>query len=373
MEEQAALPDEEYYQGDEEEEPVDFFTTITAEAKINPGFKALRDNETFTGARGIVEPMMRWYQDADGNFIEQFQTTGFDARIFELYLFAVFTEMDFEISRIHAVPDFVCSSPFGEFSVEAVTLNPSRDEAGNTVSQPPHDTVDEMRAYINEYMPIRFAGALKSKLEKKYWEKDHVAGKPLLFAVQDFSAPGSMMYTRSGFERYMAGYEHDYEKDADGKLIIKPKKVENHIWGTKIVPSGFFRQECSEHVSAVLFSNSGTISKFSRMGVVAGFGSPNVTTFRLGLAVDHDPNATKPRFFRVQVDGDKYSEEWREGIDIWHNPNALYPLDPDLLPGMAHHMIQPDGNVVSYTPDWHPLSSQTRHFLATAYSEPQTT
>ena len=371
MEEQAALPDEEYYQGDEKDEPVDFFASIAAEAKLNPGFKALRGNEIFAAARGVVEPMMRWYRDADGNFIEQFQTTGFDARIFELYLFAVFTEMGFEISRIHAVPDFVCSSPFGEFSVEAVTLNPSRDDAGNAVAQPPHDTVEEMQAYINEYMPIRFGGALKSKLDKKYWEKEHVAGKPLLFAIQDFSAPGSLMYTRSAFERYMTGYDHGYEKDMDGKLTIKPKKVDTHTWGPKVVPSGFFRQAGSEHVSAVLFSNSGTISKFSRMGVVAGFGSPNVLTSRLGIVVNHDPNATEPRIFRVEVDLERYSEEWREGIDIWHNPHALHPLDPDLLPGMAHHMLQPDGNVVSFTPDWHPLSSQTRHVLLTSEGDPE--
>jgi hypothetical protein len=38
--------------------------------------------------------MMHWYEDPDGNFIEQFQTTGFDARLWELYLFAMFCEAE---------------------------------------------------------------------------------------------------------------------------------------------------------------------------------------------------------------------------------------------------------------------------------------
>jgi hypothetical protein len=36
--------------------------------------------------------MMRWYEDADGNFVEQFQTTGFNARLWELYLFTTLVE-----------------------------------------------------------------------------------------------------------------------------------------------------------------------------------------------------------------------------------------------------------------------------------------
>jgi hypothetical protein len=33
-------------------------------------------------------------------------------------------------------------------------------------------------------MPIKYAGPLTAKLAKKYWEKKHVKGKPLLFAIQ---------------------------------------------------------------------------------------------------------------------------------------------------------------------------------------------
>lgn len=62
--------------------------------------------------------MMRWYEDADGNFVEQFQTTGFDARVWELYLFATLSEVGYVIDRPHPAPDFTVRGPTGKFCLE---------------------------------------------------------------------------------------------------------------------------------------------------------------------------------------------------------------------------------------------------------------
>jgi hypothetical protein len=35
---------------------------------------------------------MRYYQDVEGNFIQLFKSTGFDARLWKLYLFPATTE-----------------------------------------------------------------------------------------------------------------------------------------------------------------------------------------------------------------------------------------------------------------------------------------
>jgi hypothetical protein len=359
MERLSMAPDEEYYQGDEKGSPVNFFASVRSNEKLNRGFLALRDEERFSAARGIIEPMMRWYRDIDGNFIEQFQTTGFDARIWELYLFAAFTEMSYDIDREFPAPDLSCRNPLTEFFVEAVTLNPSKDENGNDINVIPDDFGADMRSYLEEYMPIRFAGALISKLAKRYWDLPHVAGKPLLFAIQDFSAPRSMTYTRSAFEAYVTGYRHFAERDDTNKLVIRPEKIGEHRWKTKSVPSGFFEQPEADNVSAILFSNSGTLNKFNRMGRLVGFGSSRVHMHRVGLAVNHDPNSSEPNAFRQNVSDSAYQETWEEGIDIWHNPKAKYPLNPRLFPGCAHHRLLKGGQVQSLTPEWHPLSSTT--------------
>lgn len=37
-------------------------------------------------------------------------------------------------------------------------------------------------------------------------------------------------------------------------------------------------------------------------------------------------------------------------MDVFHNPNALHPLDPDVLPGAARHQLMPDRQTGSSSP-----------------------
>jgi len=257
MEAIAALPDSEYYQGDERGKPVDFLTPVVPAQRLNPNFVRLREHEFFSPARGIIEEMMRWYEDADGNFVQQFQTTGFDARIWELYLFASFREMFYTIERTQPVPDFACVNPGAKFFVEAVTVNPTQDSAGIVVPEPDIATPGQFDAYRLHYMPIKFGSSLTSKLSKRYWELPHVAGNPLLFAIQDFSAPQSMLRSRSAFETYVYGYCHDWERDAQGTLRILPRRVKTHRWGLKEIPSGFFDRQMPKTCQRFFFRTAG--------------------------------------------------------------------------------------------------------------------
>jgi hypothetical protein len=219
-----------------------------------------------------------------------------------------------------------------------------------------------MQAFQREYMPIKYGSALTSKLAKRYWERPHVVGKPLVFAIHDFHAPRSMLMTRSALPVYLYGYDHDWDYDSEGRLQIHPRKIATHRWGDKVIPAGFFDLPDAENVSAILFSTSGTVSKFNRMGVLAGFGSPRVRLVREGFVIDHDPNAEAPRHFRHDVNAPGYSETWVEGLEVYHNPRARYPLAVDMFPGSAHLYLLPNGLVKSLTPDWHPLSSVTYAF-----------
>src|SRR5579863_5163090 len=128
---------------------------------------------------------MHYYEDIDGNFVEQFQSDGFDARFWELYVFALLTEAGFVFDRSYSAPDFLCEGWPGRIFVEAVTVNPTR--SGNLVVEPPVPTEkDDVVAYLKHYMPIKWGGALTTKLHKEYWNLPHVGDKPIVFAVQDF-------------------------------------------------------------------------------------------------------------------------------------------------------------------------------------------
>lgn len=176
----------------------------------------------------------------------------------------------------------------------------------------------------------------------------------------DFHAPQSMIRARTGLSIYLYGYDHDWHHDGQGQLVIEPRRVAEHRWGEKVIPSGFFDQEGAEHISAVLFNNSATLSKFNRMGFVAGFGSRRVQMVRAGTALNPDPNAAEPLRFTIAVDAD-YHETWSEGLEIYHNPRALHPLDPRHFPTAMHHNLQQDGQVASHkmVEEFHPLASMT--------------
>jgi hypothetical protein len=360
LEQAAMAPDDEHYQGHRRVPPVDFFTPIVPLKRSHESFRRLIEQEGYGPARGIIEPMMRWYQDVDGNFIEQFQTTGFDARLWELYLFAMLTEVGVVMDRTQPAPDFVGQSLWGPLAVEAVTANPTRDERGALVPPPPLGTDEETKAFLADYMPIRFGSALYSKLNKEYWTKAHVRGKPFALAIQDYSLPGSMTFTHSALGLYLYGYAHDWTHDDEGKLIVTPRRIISHKWGTKEIPSGFFFLPGAENISAVLANNSGTISKFNRMGMLAGFGSDCIHMVRRGTALNPDPNASQPLTFQKIVGAPGYEESWIEGCEVFHNPIAAVPLDPELLPGALHLRLREDGQVVPIAmPDWHPLGSWT--------------
>jgi hypothetical protein len=93
------------------------------------------------------------------------------------------------------------------------------------------------------------------------------------------------------------------------------------------------------------------------MGRQAGYGDPDIKVVRTGYCYDHNPKALTPKVFSYEVN-ESSIEIWSEGIDIYHNPNAKIPLDPDAFPYAGHHMIK-DGDIVSMLPDFHPYSSWT--------------
>ena len=357
LEQAAMAPDEEHYQGHRKSVPSDFFTPVVPQERLNVNFRSLIETPGFGPARGIIEPMMRWYEDADGNFIEQFQTAGFDARLWELYLFATLVEMGFVRDRARAAPDFVVGGLMGQLAIEAATVNPTMAKTGAVVPPPPVETQEDMQKFLQDYMPIKFGSSLYSKLGKEYWSREHVRDLPFAIAIQDFSSPGSMIVTRPALQLYLYGYDQDIETN-NGKRVVRPRRVTTHRWEGKEIPSGFFFLPGAENVSAVLFSSSGTLSKFNRMGYAAGFARGGIKMRREGIAYQNRPGATGPEHFAQEI-GPEYTETWTEGLDVYHNPRAVRPIPAELLPGAAHHYLMGNGVIKSMVPAWHPVGSRT--------------
>lgn len=58
------------------------------------------------------------------------------------------------------------------------------------------------------------------------------------------------------------------------------------------------------------------------MGVAAGFGGGNVVLIREGRAYVPDPDADGATPY-LHVVGEGYPETWVQGMEVYHNPNAL--------------------------------------------------
>lgn len=347
-----ALPEEAYFQGDEHGAPVDFFTSVVPENRINPTFSRLIKEERFSPARDLIGAMMPFFEDTDGNFVEQFQTTGFDPRLWELYLFATFTELGYAHEEGVAVPDLLLSGPAGRIAIEATTANPPQMGA-----LPNPKTDDEVRAYLENYVQIKLGRALMRKLyhKQRYWDAAGVDGAPFVIALQDFHAPAAMTRIVPLATEYVFGIRHSI---IDGKRKIE--RLTEHTYGSMREPSNFFGFDEAENVSAVLLNPQGTITKFNRLGYIAGFGNRDVRMVRSGLARGElNQGDPRPTMFHQDVHDPAYAESWIEGAVVLHNPNARIPLDPDLVPGAGHEFLEPDGRIMSMLPDFQPYISRT--------------
>lgn len=352
MKEQYKKPDEAYYQGDAPSPPTDFFTHVVAEDRLNPIFRALSTEEKYSPARELIEAMMRFYEDTDGNFVEQFQTTAFDARIWELYLFATFTELGYAPASNLAIPDFLFSGPSGSVGVEATSVNPP-----NTGGVKPPDNKAGLIAYMENYVPIKLAGVLRRKLQKKtpYWKAAEMKDVPFVIAVQDFHSPGKMRAITFAMTEYVFGVRHSI--DENGPLI---EWIKEHVWGNRREKSGFFRYPNAENISAVIVNAQGTLPKFNRLGYLARFGSRRVRMVRTGFARDEgNLENPVPKPFEHKVHEPGYTETWVEGMVVLHNPQARIKLHPQMIPGASHEFLQADGRIMSLVPEFHPVFSQT--------------
>ncbi len=329
------------------------FKLIVKEKVMPEDFKQLTQNELFSPAKELISEIAYSFEDPDGNYIEQFQSTGFNSRMWELYLYALFHELNFTINRDFNAPDYVIEKGASRVCVEAVTVNPSQHKD----NEPEPTTNEEIAALLKDYMPIKYGSPLFSKLKKKYWEKDHVKGNPLLIAIHDFHQKDSMIWSRSALEKYLYGAERTHSFGVGG-VKQEVEKIEEHKWGDKVIPSNFFALEEAKHISAVIHSNQATIGKFMRMGYLAEFGRRDLDIRFVGKCIHF--NDQIPRDFDFDVTGDNYDEFWSDSVTIYHNPNAITPLDHELFPEVAHIFF--NGEMFSsLKPRYYPIYGRTKY------------
>ncbi len=169
----------------------DLFQPIIDVKKLSSSFDYVRTHPVAEPARIMTNEIFQDFPNPDGNFVEQFQTTGFDARTFELYIFAYLSRSGFQVKRDYDRPDFIVTRNGVSSAIEVTTVNPNQKIEYGTAPSPQRElSEEELQEKLQNELPVRFGSPLFSKLNDKYWELEQCKGIP--FDLTPFYSPLSM-------------------------------------------------------------------------------------------------------------------------------------------------------------------------------------
>ncbi len=339
---------------------MDMFIPIVDDTKLHPSFKAMSTGPYHQAARRLMNEIFTTYEDKDGNFLEQFQTSGFDQRTFELFLFTYFMQGGYSLDQSNPAPDFLIANQEGvTVAIEATTANSSATQPKQTET-----FEEEFQRKILHELPTVFGSSLYSKLNhehdgKKYWELPQCKGKPFVIALQTFHEQNSLAYPDAGLATFLYGLQ-PVAKRTDGSLVVKFDRIEEHQRENKApISSSFFDWPECENISAVMFCNTGSVPKFNRMGCQEKYHDPKkIKLFRFGECYDHNEQAHLPMLFEYDVENPPIKETWGQGISVFLNPRAKVPLSPSFFKDATHYYLI-DGELVGEPSGFHPFNSVT--------------
>lgn len=333
--------------------------------KTGKNFNLLVDNDGFVPARRVIDSIPQDFINKDGNFIKQFQTTEFNQRLWELLLYKLFSNTGFQvIDSEHEYPDFEIDKNGQKIFIEAVSTNPTDNDSISPLLLKglKSNLFESIKAFIsnqllNQYS-LKISNALYSKLQKEYWTKDWVAGFPLVIAINAFHNPYTSMIPDSKIIEYLYKKKLKVKTDKKGNQKSEYSETVDIEFDNRKKPSGFFELPNSENISAVIFYNEKPLWKFNRMGYL-DTDSESCLMSRYGFQFDASPGALKPKEFNYIVNRDNHTEDWKEGVSIFHNPNALIPIGKNIFENFRQIWLGENGAYEGYTPDFFPFTSQT--------------
>lgn len=320
----------------------DIYKQIVKDERLHETYKLLVENILFQPARAIVENIAATMADKDGNFIQQFQSDGFDARLWEIFLHIFLTENGFELVNDVDRPDYHVKKKEFDFFIEASLSAEKNDEVFSK------DFITEaiakgdlpVQQQLINYYVMRMGSVLFSKLNKKYWELDWVKDKPLLLAITPAHNYLAGFLPDAKIIEYLYGIRKVVNITDKGVEHVEDITVKDHQFNDKVIPSNFFGQPDVENISAIIFTNNSDIHKFNRMAIQSGLGRKDLVSVRSGFMYDATEGA-KAKEFTYQVSNDS-KENWCESVSVFHNPNAKIKLDKNAFSHVRQVWLEKD-------------------------------
>lgn len=304
---------------------MDLFTPVVEEVRLHPNFQKILSPNCAT-ERAELERWADGFPDRDGKFVHEFQTT-FNSCFWEIYLFAVIKDYGYSLDWSSASPDFCVNTAGLQFTIEAVTAN-------SAIGKPAEwERTSEMMASkidlseLNREAIIRLSNAFMGKVQrysKHYAKLSHVARHPFVLAIAPFEQP---LFNHQ-YNRPITALLYDYYVDEE-EFLKSPKDYPAGPPGRNLgfiekdngaeIQLGFFNDDQFSEVSAVMFSCTAT------WGKVCAMADSGEVKRVINSSWSSPPNGAP--ILRV-ANSEEYSEVITDGLQVYHNPYAKYPLSP---------------------------------------------
>ena len=324
---------------------LDLFNPIVSEDQQHPHFKNITKPGVWSTEKDVLNSWLEGFEDRDGKFVKEFQTT-FNSSFWELYLFAVFKELNLGLNFNYSTPDFVftASSKFGV--AEAVIAS----HPNNFRPEWEFDLSNLMNQEIkfSEFLrlsTIRLANSIQKKYKKyinHYSTLDHVKNKPFILCIAPFEQPLFVDQNLQPILRVL------YALD-------KPIIVNDQFLGYTQYPNiqkkpgtdielGYFTKPIMPEISAIIFSTTATAGKVRALASPSGESNPiiNFSAMRFSERTRYP--------YLIQEKQGNYNETLLDGLNIFVNPFATAPINLSVFQGREVAIHQYNPNNEEYLP-----------------------
>lgn len=283
---------------------IDLFKPVVPLDRLHPNFMRMMA-DTDWDIREVLTQWAEGFIDRDGKFVHEFQLT-FNSCWWELYLFAVLKSLNIKIDFSHAAPDFVASNR--PLAIEAVIASHAANatpEWEKTLKETAFGEDVETRWLQTLARLYNSIDGKRALYERRYRAMPHMKEKSFVIALQNFSMPDSYQLGDVAMQRLL----YDVE---DKGIFLKN--------GRTPLPLGIFSRTEFRCVSAVMYSSVATYGKVRALG-------------RSDLELVFQALRIRNNTELIEITGQKseYRETLRDGLRIFHNPNADTPLPDDMF------------------------------------------
>jgi len=296
---------------------MNLFEPLVDENQLHKNFKEILRSEQEPDR----DELQRWvsgFPDRDNKFIKEFQTT-FNSSFWEIYLFALFNEMGFDIHWQYPSPDFFINTKGMDIVVEATV-------ASSAIGKTPEwekniEDVPTRFKKMNVESIIRLSNSIVSKYRKyksAYSNLEHVKSNSFVVAVAPFEQP----YFNQQYDVPIMALLYDYYVDED-TFNDNPDLYPNGPPGVRLgsvekengaeIELGFFVGRTFEDISAIVLSTTATWGKVESMS-----DNPNVSRYTNTVWL--------PDGGGNPISRQNHKEKVRDGLLVFHNPYAKHPL-----------------------------------------------